>query len=239
MAETFLRSIPLFSNLPDEALAQVEAALQERMLDAGQILFNHGDPGDELIIIKAGKISIYVPLDGAPANGQAIRYFTPGSVLGEMALLDEKPRSASARAEEASTILALSRKDFHQSLSANPQLSGTLMAGLSDRIRYTTDFLSEVRGWVQRITEGNYQPGIEANAHSSYQDPTLATLAAEFAQMAARVKEREDTLKQEVALLKIEIDETKRKQEASQIMDSDYYRELKEKIKSMRQQRDD
>jgi len=60
-------------------------------------------------------------------------------------------------------------------------------------------------------------------------------LAAEFAQMAARVQEREETLRKEVAQLRIQIDESKRKQEAQSIMDSDYYKSLKEKAKKLRQ----
>lgn len=202
------------------------------------MLFNQGDPGDELILVTAGKLAIYSPEGGSPAKGQPIRLFTAGSMLGEMALIDHQPRSLSARAEESSTILALSRPDFERLLAENPQMSTAIMSGLSERIRYTTDFLGEVRQWVQRITEGNYQAGIEVAAAKKYSDPSLATLAAEFSKMAAQVKEREDSLKQEVAMLRIEIDETKRKEDASQIMNSDYYRDLKARVKEMRQKKE-
>ena len=239
MAEISLQNVAMFALLSDDDLAEVTAALQPRSLSAGEVLFNQGDPGTELIIVKEGKIAIYAPDPGLPASGQPIRVFTSGGLLGEMALLDQKPRSLSARAEEPSTILALSREAFNQALARSPQISLPLMSGLSDRIRYTTDFLGEVRQWVQRITDGNYQQGSTLESNSSYQDPTLATLAAEFAQMAARVKEREDTLRQEVAMLRIEIDEVKRKEEASQIMDSEYYRSLKDKVKNMRRQKDE
>ena len=95
-----------------------------------------------------------------------------------------------------------------------------------------------VKDWVGRITEGNYSSAAPVESNAQYADPTLATLAANFAKMAARVKEREETLKQEVAQLRIEIDEARRKEESSQIMDSDYYRSLKDKVRSMRQKKD-
>lgn len=233
-----LRTIPLFASLTDEGLAEVEAALQTRSLAAGDVLFNQGDRGDELIIVESGKLAIYKPDQGAPAKGQPIRTFTAGSMLGEMALIDQKPRSLSARAEESTTILALSLTAFRSLLASNVEISLTLLSGLSDRIRYTTDFLNEVQGWVGRITEGNYTAGAAVESQSQYPDPTLSTLAANFAQMAARVKEREDTLRQEVAMLRIEIDESKRKEDAGQIMDSDYYRNLKDKVRNMRQKKE-
>jgi CRP/FNR family transcriptional regulator len=238
MTELPLRTVPLFAPLSEEGLAEVAAALQTRSLAANEVLFNQGDPGKELIIVQSGKLAIYKPEPGAPARGQPIRTFTTGSMLGEMALIDQKPRSLSARAEEATTILALSSDAFRDLLGSNVEISMTLLAGLSDRIRYTTDFLNEVQDWVGRITDGNYTSGMAVESQSQYPDPTLATLAANFAKMAARVKEREDQLKQEVAQLRIEIDEARRKEEASQIMDSDYYRSLKDKVRNMRQKKE-
>ena len=67
---------------------------------------------------------------------------------------------------------------------------------------------------------------------SKYQDSTLAALAAEFAQMAAQVQEREDQLRKEVAQLKIEIDDFQRKKDVQEIVGSDYYLRLKEKVKA-------
>jgi len=228
-----LRDVVLFSCLSDETLAGISTALKPRQLEAGEILFNQGDPGDELIIVEEGKIAIFVPVEGASGGGQPIRIFNTGEMLGEMAPIDRKPRSLSARAEEPTRILALGGDDFLRILGQNPEMAILVMAGLSDRIRYTTDFLGEVRTWVKRIAEGDYQTSGVVDK-DRYKDQTLASLAAEFAQMAARVQEREETLRKEVAQLRIEIDEAKRKQEAKRIMDSDYYKSLKEKAQQLR-----
>lgn len=234
-SESLLRKNTLFSRLSDEALAVVQQKLKTHALKKGEVIFKQGDPGNELLIVQEGKIAIYAPSGSDPAEGQAIRIFQPGDMLGEMAVVDEKPRSLSARAEEDSVVLGLHASDFHAALHANPALSLSVMAGLSDRIRYTTDFLTEVRTWVGKMNDGNYQEASGSTA-KQYRDPTLATLAAEFAQMASQVKEREDTLKREVARLRIEIDDSKRKEEVQQIVDSDYYRQLKEKMKAIRAQ---
>jgi CRP-like cAMP-binding protein len=229
-----LSQVPMFSKLSQSALAEVSAALRPKQLAGGQVLFNQGDPGQELILVEQGKIAIFIPTQESASAGQAIRIFQPGEILGEMALIDQKPRSTSARAEEACRIFTLTGEDFRRILSQNPEMSVSVMAGLNDRIRYTTEFLGEVRNWVRRMSEGNYQTGTVMDS-SKYKDQTLANLAAEFAQMAARVQEREETLRREVAQLRIEIDESRRKADVARITGSDYFQNLKEKAKSLRQ----
>jgi CRP-like cAMP-binding protein len=228
-----LKEISLFSQLSERSQAELAGFLQSRQLAAGEVIFNQGEPGDELIIVQEGEIAIYVPVEGLEGGGQPIRIFQAGELLGEMALIDRRPRSLSARAEQPSSILVLRGDDFRRLLDQNPDMSHSIMAGLSERIRYTTDFLSEVRTWVQRIAEGNYQAGVNLNVRS-YKDPSLEALAAEFARMATVVQQREETLRQEVIQLRIEIDQTKRKQEAERIMGSDYYKSLKQKAENLR-----
>jgi len=232
-----LRDIPLFNNLSDSTLDEIERALESRSLETGEILFNQGDPGDELILVQGGEISIFAPIEGSAGNERPIRVFKPGEMLGEMAIIDKQPRSLSARAEEASTILTLGQKKFQELLGENPEMSLAVMAGLNDRIRYTTDFLSEVREWVQRIASGSYQSSELAEESDKYEDETLSTLAAEFAQMAAQVQEREEELRKEVLELRIAIDESKRKQDVEEILDTEFYRDLKAQAKSMKKRK--
>jgi CRP-like cAMP-binding protein len=237
--EISLKEIPLFGRLPEDALTEVYAALKSRTLEAGEVIFNQGDEGDELIVVEEGEIAIFAPIAGGAGSEKAIRIFGPGEVLGEMALIDQKPRSLSARAEEDSVILTLGLMEFKTLLSENPEMAFSVMSGLNERIRYTTDFLSEVRQWIQRVADGNYQAGEIIDSSDKYSDETISSLAAEFAQMTARVQKREDELRKEVIKLRIEVDDTKRKQDVEEILDSDYYQSLKEKAKQMRQRRQD
>lgn len=234
-----LKKVELFNGLADRDLEEVWKMLQPRRLAAGEILFNQGDPGDELIVIESGQVSIFAPVDTAAGPIKPIRIFQPGETLGEMALIDQKPRSLSARAEEDSTILTLNGAGFRRLLKAYPEVAISVMSGLSERVRYTTEFLNEVRLWVRRIAEGSYNEAAQPAPNLPYRDSTLAALAAEFAQMAAKVQERENTLRQEVVQLRIEIDEAKRKREVETITQSDYYMSLKDKVKKLRQQKAD
>jgi len=237
--EIFLKDIPLFKSLSDEILADISDALMSRDLEPGEILFNQGDPGDELILVRDGVISIFTPIQGGSGDEKPIRIFKSGEILGEMALIDQQPRSLSARAEERTKVLALGQRQFKRLMDENSDMALSVMAGLNDRIRYTTEFLNEVRQWVQRVAAGSYQADEIIEKGGEYQDESMSTLAAEFAQMTARVQEREDKLRKQVLELRIAVDETKRKEDVEEILDSEYYRNLKERAKSMRKKRKD
>ena len=230
-----LKKVLIFKSLSDDAVEQVANVLKTRTVQTGEVLFNLGDPGDEMIIVQDGKIAIYMPDANQPQAGQTLRIFQSEDILGEMALIDRLPRSASARAEINSVIATLDAKNFKYLIENNPEVSLGVMSGLSGKIRYTTDFISKMGQEMQKLAEGNYQ-GILAPAN--LQDSSLSALAADFVRMAARVREREEKLQQEVAQLRIEIDEKKRRQEVSQITGSEYYVSLKEKLKALRDQKD-
>ncbi len=238
MTATFsIKDIFIFSNLADEKLEEVSALLKSIELTPGEILFKKGDPGDYLVIVEQGKIAIFDPSEDQAGDEKPIRIFGPGEVLGEMALIDQQPRSLSARAEEPSKILTLGQRDFKRLLVENPEMGLSVMEGLNDRIRYTTDFLSEVRQWVQKVSCGDYQINSMKPQHNKYPDEAIATLAAEFALMTNCVQEREEELRQQVLDLHIVIDEAKRQQDFEEIIESDFFQNLKEKAKHMRQQK--
>lgn len=230
-----LKTVLIFSRLSEAVLEQVASALKPRQLSAGDLLFAQGESGDEMYIVQEGSVAIFVPQPGAPGDEQPIRIFGPGEVLGEMALIDRRPRSVSARALTAAELLVLSGDDFRRLLAQHPDMALAIMGGLSDRIRYTTDFLSEVRDWVRRIAEGRYDR--EFAPAKEYHDRSIAALAAEFAQMAAQVQKREQELRQEIAQLRIEIDEAKKQRQVSEIVESDFFRDLQSKARRMRQQK--
>lgn len=231
-----LKKVSIFKSLSNEAVERVAGVLKTRTLQAGEVLFNLGDPGDEMIIVRKGEVAIYMPNAGAPQSGQALRIFRSKDILGEMALIDRLPRSASARAETRATIAALDIETFKNLIESHPEVAMGIMSELSEKIRYTTEFINNMAKEMQKLAEGNYQ---DIQTPINVKDSSLAALAAEFVRMAARVREREEKLQQEVAQLRIEIDETKRRQEVTQITGSDYYTSLKEKLKALREEEDE
>jgi CRP-like cAMP-binding protein len=254
---SLLKNSYMFSRLSEERLAEIQAGLESRSLETAEVLFNMGDPGDELFIVESGQVAIYAPNQENPGQEKPIRIFRAGGILGEMALIDRQPRSLSARALEPSRVLVLGGSNFRHFVEEDSNLAFAVMYGLSDRIRYTTEFLNEVRNWVGRVTQGDYSSDQfldevrgwvqhlsageyeEAYRPKIYHDQTLATLAAEFAKMAAVVHQREKELQQEIAQLKIEINDAKRKEDVQEIKESEYFRSLQAQIKAMREQQEE
>jgi CRP-like cAMP-binding protein len=256
---TSLRKNYLFSHLSDQRLKEAEASMKARQLQAGEVLFNMGDPGDELYVVAEGKIAIYAPDKESPGREKPIRIFEQDEALGEMAVIERKPRSLSARAVEPSRVLAFGVDAFRKLIQDEPEMAFAVMKDLSDRIRYTTNFLNEVRTWVGRVTNGDYSENANfadevrgwmnniaqgdhesaEKAAAAYRDETLSTLAAEFAQMAAQVKQREDALRQEIVELQIQIDEEKRKLDLSRVKAAMNLDAIKEQAARLRSERDD
>lgn len=227
-----LHNIRMFQRLPDSALQRVNAALTLRQLDTGAVLFNMNDPGDELYIVKSGRVAIYVPNLEHPEEERPIRVFEPPEVLGEMALIDQQPRSLSAKVIEPTELWALNARDFLTLIEDQPEVALSVMGGLNDRIRYTTQFLNEVKDWIKRVAEGQYDRNFVPDA--AYDDPSLHALAAEFAQMAAQVAKREQELRRQVVQLQIQIDTTRKERQVSEIVESEYFQSLAAQARKLR-----
>lgn len=224
----------MFGRLSQKALEEIAALVQTRRLVPGEVLFHQGDAGDEMFIVGEGSLALFLPNPEEEGKERPIRIFAPGDALGEMALIDRQPRSASARALEPALLLVLAGDDFRRLLRQYPDMALGVMSGLNERVRYTTDFLVEVREWVKRVAEGDYQRGFQPG--TDYRDRSIATLAAEFAQMAAQVRRREEALRREIEQLRIEIDEAKKQRQVEEIVESDYFQSLRAQARRLRQQ---
>src|SRR5512133_29710 len=134
---TVLKQNAIFKSLSDEAIEDLAAEFKSRILQAGEVLFNLGDPDNEIVIVLNGKIAIYMPESGSPAIGQALRIFQAGDLFGELAPIDRLPRSTSARAEVKTLIATLDSASFQNLLATRPEVTMSVMSGLSSRIRYT------------------------------------------------------------------------------------------------------
>jgi len=222
----------MFSQFSAEALGEIAALMQPRCLAAGEVLFDQGERGDELFIVQEGSLAIYVPGAALPAEAPPLRILTSGEVLGEMALIDRKPRSLSARALTASRVLVLGGDEFRRLLQTRPEVALYVMSGLNDRIRYTLEFVGEMRTWIKRVAEGHYDR--QFTPPTDYEDRSIAALVADFAQMAIQVQEREEALRREVAELRIEINQARRQREVEQITETDYFQALQSKARRLR-----
>ena len=105
----FLRTQNLLAGLTPAETQKLVAAVETLRLEAGQALFHEGDAGDAMYLVRDGSLKIVKESLG----GQLLGRKPAGSLLGEMALLSEEPRSAAAIAEEESTVLKLHRDAFN------------------------------------------------------------------------------------------------------------------------------
>jgi CRP-like cAMP-binding protein len=133
---------PLFSGLGTESRLAIAHSLRTRRFRKGEVLFHEGDPGDSLFIVASGAVKVVVPSDeGDEAILATIRR---GDFLGELALLDGAPRSASAIALEPTETLALPRVRFSALVASEPAIRDALLSSLAAELRRLTAHVAEL-----------------------------------------------------------------------------------------------
>ena len=128
-----LRSVPLFSQLPEEDLQAFATLTRERTYPKGSVIVFEDDPGDALYLVADGQVKVV--LIGEDGREVILTVLGGGTFFGEMALLDDRPRSAHVIAMEDSTLLLLRRDDFQARLRQSPAVAISLLAELSGRLR--------------------------------------------------------------------------------------------------------
>jgi CRP/FNR family transcriptional regulator/CRP/FNR family cyclic AMP-dependent transcriptional regulator len=123
-----LRGIPLFSRLSQRQLSAIARYADVAARREGAVLAKQGAQGLEAIIIVDGRARV-------EADGKAIAELGPGDVVGEMSVIDGKPRSATVIAQTPVTLLVLHRQDFVSLLETVPGLQRKLLVTLCERVR--------------------------------------------------------------------------------------------------------
>jgi CRP/FNR family transcriptional regulator len=139
---TALKKVPYFSNLSQFELDELAKSLVMRKFGANNIIFHLGDPGGLLYIISSGKVKIS---RSTPEGQEALlAILGPGDFFGELALLDDFPRSATAEAIEDAEMLTLHREEFLHFLEGNVVFMQQLLSTLSKRIRHLNSQISDI-----------------------------------------------------------------------------------------------
>ena len=141
MDDAVLRGCPLFDTLRPEQLRKVAALAQERDVPAGELVFRENEPGDAMYVLLSGKIRISKMVDGV--GEEALAVLEPRAFFGEMALIDDAPRSADARAHERCKLAEIRREELEQLLFVDRELAHDILWSfcrtLSARLRETND----------------------------------------------------------------------------------------------------
>ncbi len=139
-AMPLLRSIPMFAGLNDDDLAALSTALARREFKAGKMIFALGDAGNAMYIVDSGDVNIHLP--GQNSQRISLKDVSRGEYFGELALFDEKPRSASAVATSDTVLLELKHDTLAGYLERRPAAAMAILRTMSERLRETNELLS-------------------------------------------------------------------------------------------------
>jgi CRP/FNR family cyclic AMP-dependent transcriptional regulator len=140
----FLKTVPFFNELSHWQLKKVSDIVFERTYDSHELIFEQGQPGAALFLIMEGQVAVEFYHEKFTAN---LATLDRGAFFGEMALLDESPRSASARAIGPTRTLALYRNDLARLILADPETACHIYKVLAqivgDRLRSTNELVQK------------------------------------------------------------------------------------------------
>lgn len=128
-----LRSIPIFKDLSESDLALIGNLAVEKPVPKGTLIFTEGQTGDSLYLIASGRVKVFI----GDEDGREIilKILNVGDFFGEMALIDNQPRSASVATLEPSTFRILSKQAFDICIERAPRIAAIVMQALARRLR--------------------------------------------------------------------------------------------------------
>jgi CRP/FNR family cyclic AMP-dependent transcriptional regulator len=125
-----LRRCPFFAGLSRGELLELAKVSEDMEVEEGKVLTREGQSGSEFFVIVDGEVSVM-------KNGQEIRTLGPGDFFGEIALLEDTPRTATVVAKTPLRFFVLTRQSFRSMLAHQPELEQKVLAALEERVRAT------------------------------------------------------------------------------------------------------
>jgi CRP/FNR family transcriptional regulator len=138
----FVRELPLFAELSEADLATLISEFQLREYEKEETIFHQGDDSRELYIVLNGKIRIYKT--SPSGNETSIQIFFPGDVIGEFAVIDDQPRSATAKAIDNCRLLTMKGDQFSKHMQDMPRLAMGMNKVLTTKVRWTAAYAETI-----------------------------------------------------------------------------------------------
>ncbi len=160
------RAIPLFAQVKDDDLEQIASHLIERRYPKNTTIVEEGLPGDYMYIIREGRVKVTKLSDDG--REKILEFLDEGAFVGEMALFERAPRSASVKTLTPVRLLALSQTDFIGLLKKSPDLAMAVIQELSRRLRTINEQASALsfqrvkdrtKGLLDRLARESYGDG--------------------------------------------------------------------------------
>jgi CRP-like cAMP-binding protein len=181
-----LESVNLFRNLAPDELEALRAITQEQSFGAGDEIFREGDAGDSVYFVKDGLVEISGLVGGGVRR--AFSQLGPGEIFGEMAVVEQRPRSATATASKATVVYFIPRDEMLAFLKRSPTLAFNMLQEVSRRLReFDQLHLREVVQAERLAILGNFARSI---IHDLKTPLTIIGLSAEAACLPGTTPEK-------------------------------------------------
>lgn len=150
----FLATVPLFSGLDRIELQRFGELTREKFYPRGSVILFENDPGDSLFVVRQGRVKVV--LIGEDGREVILGVLGVSEHFGELALIDDRPRSAHVIAMDDSHLLVLRREDFRRRVESSPAVAWSLLTELSRRLRRADEkigglVLLDVPGRIARL----------------------------------------------------------------------------------------
>lgn len=147
--DDFLLKINIFSSLTKDEINLIINNFHKIEIEKDRMLFKQGDEGNELYIVKSGKVAITIDLPNGKKH--EITTFSSGDFFGDMSIFEDAPRSATCYTKEESCLFSLLREDFFNLVNTHPSIAVKIMYEMlyttTQRLRDTGEFLSDMVRW--------------------------------------------------------------------------------------------
>jgi CRP-like cAMP-binding protein len=149
---TVLAKIPIFKDLSKKELRLIERILHRRSYKSDEILFHEGDPGVGMYIIESGRVNITLGQEN-----KLLAVISDSEFFGEIALLSETPRTATATSVTNSSILGFFQSDLFGLLETNPRMGNKILLRLAqmigDRLRFSNLENQQLKQKISKLEE--------------------------------------------------------------------------------------
>jgi CRP/FNR family cyclic AMP-dependent transcriptional regulator len=128
-----IKAVPFFTQMNDQEVDLIRALAVEKSYPKNAVVLTEGEMGDALYMIESGRVKVFI----GDEDGREIilKILGPGHFFGEMAMIDQQPRSASVTTLDASTFLILSHRAFEECVERAPRIANMVLRVLAQRVR--------------------------------------------------------------------------------------------------------
>ena len=151
---SFLKKVYFFQKLPDQQIKKIQRVCHQIEYNPGDIIFEEGSQADRFYIVAGGAVEVWK--DYKLPEKDLLAVHEQGHLFGEMALIDELPRSATVLAKEPARLFYIDRDDFHTIVQENSKIAISILKSVSDMVRKSNEyFVDNLRERARELEKTN------------------------------------------------------------------------------------